>query len=124
MGSSLSSGKGVVGLRKEFLPGRLLCLSVDASMEQTSTIFSSVAAATDEMSATVGEISSNSEKIRMISGQTSAQTKEVSVLLQQLREEAHMAVLAIAGSLTLEWNSLRACLIETSRTLMPKLLPT
>jgi methyl-accepting chemotaxis protein len=57
-------------------------------MEQTTTNLSSVASATEEMSATVGEIASNAEKARSISGEATTQAQAISTMMKELGRAA------------------------------------
>jgi iron only hydrogenase large subunit-like protein len=63
--------------------------NVAVSMKQATTNLTSVASATEEMSATIGEIASNSEKARVISQQAGQQAALVSSLMQQLGQATH-----------------------------------
>ncbi len=58
--------------------------SIAVSMAQATTNLTSVASATEEMSATIGEIASNSVKARTISEEARNQAAIVSSLMQQL----------------------------------------
>jgi methyl-accepting chemotaxis protein len=62
--------------------------SVAGGMDQTTHSLSSVASATEEMSATVGEIAANSEKARDISEQAMHQTQVVTGTMQSLGDAA------------------------------------
>lgn len=55
-----------------------------ANMEQAATNLSSVASATEQMSATIGEVASNSEKARHVSAKAGEQATSVSELMKQL----------------------------------------
>jgi methyl-accepting chemotaxis protein len=57
-------------------------------MGQAATNLSSVASATEEMSATIGEIASNSEKARAISDHATTQAQAITALMQQLGQAA------------------------------------
>jgi chromosome segregation ATPase len=58
--------------------------SVAAGMEQTSANLSSVAVATEEMTATIGDIATNSEKARHITEQATRQATRISEQMNQL----------------------------------------
>jgi chromosome segregation ATPase len=59
-------------------------VSVAAGMEQTSTNLSSVASATEQMTATIGEIAGNSEKARRITEDATRQAARISEQMNQL----------------------------------------
>jgi len=72
-------------------------------MEQATTNLSSVASATEQMSATVADIAASSEKARHIAEQASAQAQAVSGLMQQLGQAAEQI-----GQVTATINNISA----------------